>query len=289
MGEASRSWRDRVTITTKFGLQPPRNQRALGMIHRAVRPLVRRLPGLKSRLSRAAGGLTNRARFTPEELRQSVENSLRALQTDYIDVLLLHEACVDDLTDALFDQLERSVEQGKIRTYGVGSEVDRLSLVHQAEPRFCRVAQFEWSVFCSEKPSFAGSFQIGHRGLSSSFVRLRAALRANPEVTRSWSEAMGRDVTSPSVLSYLMLAAARNANPGGITLFSSRKAAEHQSERRPVAGRCPHAGRRRVCRVGGEGQGGDPILSRAIETMSGRAAPKDTGSTRLDLTRMLER
>ncbi|MBV9523919.1 MAG: aldo/keto reductase, partial [Alphaproteobacteria bacterium] len=122
LGEASRPRRDQVTITTKFGLRPPPSQRTLGMLHRVVRPLVRRFPGIKSRLSRAAGGLTSRAPFTPDDLRISIEASLRALQTDHIDILLLHEAGVDDLSDGLFAQLERSIAEGKIGNFGVGSD-----------------------------------------------------------------------------------------------------------------------------------------------------------------------
>ncbi len=224
LGQALRSRRDQITITTKFGILPPRNQHALGMIRSMVRPVVRNLPGIRSKLSRAAGALKARARFGPEELRMSIEASLRALQTDYIDVLLLHEARADDLSDALFEQLERSVGEGKICNYGLGSETDMLLLAYEAEPRFCRVVQFEWSVLNSGKPAFADSLSITHRSLSHSFVRLRAALHANPRLTRSWCDALGQDVSNPAVLSRLMLAAACHANPDGITLFSSRSA-----------------------------------------------------------------
>jgi D-threo-aldose 1-dehydrogenase len=217
-----RSQRDQITITTKFGIRPPHNQRAIGMMQHVMRPLVRRLPGIRSKLARTAGALKTRARFAPKELGMSIEASLRALRTDYIDVLLLHEAGVDDLSDELFDQLERSLKEGKICNYGLGSEACVLSVAHEAEPRFCRVVQFEWSVLSLEKPAFAGSFPITHRSLSQNFLQLRMALRANPHMTESWCEKLGQDVSDPSVLSYLMLAAARNANPGGITLFSSR-------------------------------------------------------------------
>jgi hypothetical protein len=83
--------------------------------------------------------------------------------------------------------------------------------------------QFEWSALNLDKPAYAGSFLITHGGLSGNFVRLRAWLRDNPRVAQTWSQQLGLDVASASVLSHLMLAAARNANPGGITLFSSRK------------------------------------------------------------------
>jgi D-threo-aldose 1-dehydrogenase len=222
LGEAFRSKRDRITIATKFGIRPPRNQGLVDLARRLLLPAVRRMPGVKSRLSRAAGGLKGRARFSPDELQASIEASLRALGTDYIDILLLHEAVVADLSDELLALLERNVIDGKIARFGIGSKRVAAEQIRRAEPQFCRVMQFEWSVLAREPPTHAGSFVITHGSLSDNFVRLRAWLGANPTVARAWTEELDLDVANPSVLSRLMLAVARNANPHGITLFSSR-------------------------------------------------------------------
>lgn len=222
LGEALRSRRDQVTITTKFGLRPPRSRGVLGIARRAALPVVKLLPSVKSRLSRAAGGLVGRAHFSPDEVRASIDASLLALGTDYIDILLLHEAVVADLSDELLAELRRSVAAGKIRSFGVGSEAAAAVQIHRADPRFCPVMQFEWSVLSREMPDHPGSFLITHRSLSENFGRLRAWLGIHPQVARSWSKELGADVADASVLSRLMLTAARHANPGGITLFSSR-------------------------------------------------------------------
>jgi D-threo-aldose 1-dehydrogenase len=222
LGEALRSTRNQVTITTKFGIRPPRNQSLLGLARRVLLPLANRVPSVKSRLSRAAGGLKGRAGFSPNELRASIEASLVALATGYIDILLLHEAVVGDLNDELFAELERNVTEGKIRSFGIGSEAIAAAQVYRDERRFCPIMQFEWSVLSGRKPTYPGSFLITHRSLSENFVRLRAWLGANPAIARAWSKALDVDVTNATVLSRLMLAAARDANPNGITLFSSR-------------------------------------------------------------------
>jgi D-threo-aldose 1-dehydrogenase len=222
LGEALLSRRDKITITTKFGIRPPRRQNLLRLARRLVLPAVTRIPSVKSRLGRAAAGLKGRADFSPAELRQSIESSLLALKADCIDILLLHEANVDDLSDELFVELERNVRDGKIRTFGIGSEAAAAAGIYRGEPRFCRIMQFEWSVLSRARPACHGSFVITHRSLSASFVRLRDWLAANPKIARNWSKELGQDVANASVLSRLMLAAARNANAGGITLFSSR-------------------------------------------------------------------
>jgi hypothetical protein len=224
LGEALRSRRDRITITTKFGIRPPRSQNLLGVARHLLRPVVGRMPGVKSRLSRAAGGLKGRARFSPDELRRSIETSLAALRTDYIDIFLLHEATVADLSDGLLAELQQSVHDGKIRAFGIGSEAVAAAQIYREDRRFCPIMQFEWSVLSGEKPAYSGSFLITHRSLSDNLARLRTWLRANPQVARAWSKELGLDVGSAAVLSRLMLAAARHANPGGITLFSSRNA-----------------------------------------------------------------
>jgi D-threo-aldose 1-dehydrogenase len=222
LGEALRSKRSQVTITTKFGIRPPRNQSLLGLARRVLLPLVNRVPSIKSRLSQAAGGLKGRAGFSPDELRGSIEASLAALATDHIDIFLLHEAVVGDLTDELFAELERNVKAGKIRSFGIGSEATAAAQVYRHERRFCPIMQFEWSVLSGRKPTYPGSFLITHRSLSENFVRLRAWLGANPAIARAWSKALDADVTNGTTLSRLMLAAARDANRDGITLFSSR-------------------------------------------------------------------
>src|SRR5690349_6635228 len=59
--------------------------------------------------------------FSYEHLIRSVEGSLEALQTDYIDVLLLHrpDALVEPVEVArAFDELEQS---GKVRAFGVSN------------------------------------------------------------------------------------------------------------------------------------------------------------------------
>lgn len=63
--------------------------------------------------------------FSYEHLVESVEGSLRALQTDYIDILLLHrpDALVEpDEVARAFDELEAT---GKVRAFGVSNQTPR--------------------------------------------------------------------------------------------------------------------------------------------------------------------
>lgn len=60
--------------------------------------------------------------FSTAAIRPILETSLRRLQTDYVDILLLHNP-VRDLMDGRvatqYKELERLKQEGKIRAYGV--------------------------------------------------------------------------------------------------------------------------------------------------------------------------
>ena len=77
-----------------------------------------------------------------KNVRQDVENSLRRLQTEYIDVYQLHEAGYDpELALTLRDELEALVTEGKIRWYGWSTDlVDRARVF--ADGPHCTSIQF---------------------------------------------------------------------------------------------------------------------------------------------------
>src|SRR5438105_1807700 len=58
--------------------------------------------------------------WAPDSIRRQLEESLRRLGTDYIDLYQLHNARIDPiLDDALWDELEKFRTEGKVRTLGV--------------------------------------------------------------------------------------------------------------------------------------------------------------------------
>jgi aryl-alcohol dehydrogenase-like predicted oxidoreductase len=95
LAKAFRGQRDRIVIGTKFGYDwyNDRSDR----------------PGHRERSQD----------YSPEFLRFAIEQSLKRLETDYIDVYQLHNPRMEAiLRDDLFAELERLRDQGKIRAYG---------------------------------------------------------------------------------------------------------------------------------------------------------------------------
>src|SRR5215469_2690095 len=143
LGEFAERHRNDVTLTTKYGIAPPKRGRLLRAGRRLAGPVLQRIPALKHRLARAAGAVAAPAAklaFNPEEARASLENSLRLLRTDFIDLWLLHEPEAGNLTDeGLLRYLHELVTQGRIRAFGIGSDSAKLAGLQHERPDYCQV------------------------------------------------------------------------------------------------------------------------------------------------------
>lgn len=58
---------------------------------------------------------------TKKHILAAVNDSLRRLQTDHIDLYLLHGGTIEDPTDETIEAFERLTDLGKIRSYGLSS------------------------------------------------------------------------------------------------------------------------------------------------------------------------
>ena len=129
-----------VTIATKFGLLPTPLMGSLGMLappFRKGRSLLNKL-GIVPYPQRS---------YTRETLQKSLEASLRALRTDYIDVYHLHEPLLDsDVREDVFEELEGSKRKGWIRFIGVsGAYIDTIVARFGSSLDVIQSAEASWS------------------------------------------------------------------------------------------------------------------------------------------------
>lgn len=132
VGKLIKSKRNSLVITSKFGIQA--NWKAL--LIRPLKPILRNLvkPNNKTQLENTkrekksiADFFHERLEINSKNMKYSLEISLKALQTDHLDYLLIHEpiATIHNI-DELFETVNRFKEEGKIKAFGLSSTLDQI-------------------------------------------------------------------------------------------------------------------------------------------------------------------
>ncbi len=98
LGEALKPYRDRVVITTKFGLTFDKSHEP------GPYPLI---PDSK-----------------PESIRKALEGSLSRLQTDYIDLYLQHRIDPDVEPELVAETMAQLIQEGKILHWGISETTE---------------------------------------------------------------------------------------------------------------------------------------------------------------------
>ncbi len=129
IGKAFKGKRDKIIIGTKAGTLYSNWAVAALKLRPLIKPFGKYLQPLKIpfHLMRAK---QKRKDFSKMYLIEAVENSLRRLQTDYIDLFQLHKPSKEILKKGeLIEILELLKQQGKIRYYGISCAENEDALI----------------------------------------------------------------------------------------------------------------------------------------------------------------
>jgi D-threo-aldose 1-dehydrogenase len=241
VGEFASGRRDKITISTKFGLMPRENVARMKGPVRLVRRLMRSSSWIRKRVRRNVKSLTRSAQFDPVTARISLETSLRALRTDYIDIYLLHECGLSDCSDEILAFLEHAKAEGKIRMFGCGTAFEKVPSIATARPQFLQVAQFETSILRPNVESFESIrpvqnlLLITHGALSVAST-IKTRLTSDPAFEESLIRGTGVEIHHASALYGLLLRLAMLENPNGIVLFRAGAAERVRSTLKAMEG-----------------------------------------------------
>lgn len=118
VGEALQPIRKNIQICTKFGFNIQNNQ----------------LSGLNSK---------------PEQIRKVVENSLKSLRTDYIDLLYQHRVDPNVPMEDVAGTVQQLIKEGKVKHFGLSeASVEKIRQAHQVQP--ITALQSEYSLMTRE-------------------------------------------------------------------------------------------------------------------------------------------
>ena len=147
IGDIFKKRRDKVIISTKVGSSITPTLQMAARIKPIVRMLLQNVPGMKSTLQKNVKKFVKsqtQTNFEPNYIVKSVEASLKRLDTDYIDLLLLHSPSKDVISEEVFEHLKSLKQQGKIRYYGISSGNWETTLM-------C-INNYEWGISALQVP-----------------------------------------------------------------------------------------------------------------------------------------
>jgi aryl-alcohol dehydrogenase-like predicted oxidoreductase len=163
--------------------------------------------------------------FTPDAARRSLEASLLALRSDYVDIFFLHEpTCEGDISGDLYGCMEQLKSEGKIRAYGLSCMARDVMPIVAAYPNLAPVLQFDNDA-CSRQIDLLtpppGADILTFSPFSTALPVLEdLCARQQAFVRRIFSET-GVDLENRKSRLALLLAYALHTNPGGPVVFAS--------------------------------------------------------------------
>jgi hypothetical protein len=183
--------------------------------------VARILPG---RLIR--GPLAKKRAFDVPSARASLERSLRALGTDYVDLILLHDCHPGDVTDDIQAFLADCIATGTAKWTGTATTISATEAIGERWAPSPDVVQIPLepraALAGGALPGSNGRVTITHSTVALMLRYAQQEVQSSPRRIRTWSDELGVDCTRMSVWAGLALAAAHRANPNGVALFSSR-------------------------------------------------------------------
>jgi hypothetical protein len=202
LGEFLVGKRAQATVVTKFGIVP----RAQPLWRRAAKPMVRALlsavPAARGSVRRGLKNDLPAPVFDVRTMQASLEQSLRALRTEYVDVLLAHEAPASVMAqEDLMAALAELVQAGKALRVGISGSQAVAARVVSSGPSVWSVVQFPANLYQPVEPVLFEESSVlrlvnhvfgGPQRVGEALARL-AALEGDPTVEASLREKLGGD------------------------------------------------------------------------------------------------
>ncbi len=185
IGKMPRNRRQALTIATKYGIPPNQAIAAIPSFRLPIR-------GFGAIAQKAGIWKRRRAEMTAQGLRRSVEQSLRRLRSDWIDILFLHEPEPGVLKspEAILQELLLLQGEGHIRCFGLAGSWHGIAALGDASTAFAEIVQTAEKDWPAARPPaitygiVSGAPQSMRKpdiASDCAFRRLKAAMERRPD------------------------------------------------------------------------------------------------------------
>jgi D-threo-aldose 1-dehydrogenase len=228
LGRFTRTHRSEVTIATKFGIRPTLAARGLGYVQRPIRRTFEFKSTIRDQARAHAAApshfLYDKGNYGASGARRSLQRSLRALKTDYVDVLLLHDPLPGSVrSDEVSSFLEDARSAGLIRSWGISGAPEITGEVARSFPHV-PVLQIPDDIFVqSLRRAPEGSAFITFGVIGHALSRIVQHLGSDESARSRWKNIIGSDCGDPDIASSFLLRSALKANSSGVVLFGATK------------------------------------------------------------------
>jgi len=223
LGESLKGRRHGVSVTTKVGIAPPERLRLMKYVYAVGRPALSVASGLRGAFRKIKTTRNSHLPLDAKLVETSIAQSLRRLQTDYVDVFALHDPLPEDVArDDVLRALERVLERGQARRVGVAGKWEACRAALEA-PELYGLLQMSVEDFSAHPAEFAnGGRQIVLHsvfGVDGMRDRLLARLARSPGKSRAMVDG-GYQGDRERAVADLLLERALALNAEGIVLTS---------------------------------------------------------------------
>lgn len=220
LGEAISSFRNEVSITTKAGIVRPNVPNWKILLRALLAPVRDVARKYRKNSNLQSMNVERNLNFEPAFILHSLEDSLKNLKTDRVEIFLLHMVTLEDITEELIQALEAQKRQGKILAFGLATERSETEKILEKWPNTFDVIQHSWSVL--DEPLLAtDKFRITHRALARAMSPLHNLIVDDQLFKQRLSNYCDVDFSNPSILSQALLGAALFENQNGLILAAS--------------------------------------------------------------------
>jgi D-threo-aldose 1-dehydrogenase len=226
LGAFARRHRAELTIATKFGIKPTLVARGIAQVQGPIRHVFAAKPSVRD-YARAPAGPSSRlykqGEYDAVAARRSLERSLRALGTDYVDLFLIHEPHPGSVhSDEISSCLEDARTAGWIRTWGIAGEPESTDEIARAFQPGIPIRQLRDNIFLrSLRVTPPGPSFITYGVIVPALARLVKHVTADDSRRRRWESATGGDCGNLDTAAEFLFRAAFKENSSGVVLFSA--------------------------------------------------------------------